>query len=106
MSDSILIILAIIAIVPPTIASIAALIQSRKNNALMKANTITTNETSVKTDILVKKTDKIHDLTNSNLAGVKKDLKAALKEIANLNAIMISHLTKEKKLHNSKSRRG
>ncbi len=62
------VIVAFFAVVPPTIAALAAFAQSWRNG---------------------KKSDEIHVLVNSNMAAVKAELAAAKIEIADLRSIIV-----------------
>lgn len=78
MSDQIVttLIVAFFASLPPTIAAFAALIVSRSNGH--------------KADAIVKSTDQIHTLANSNLAQVSNDLKVATSKIEALERLVTS----------------
>lgn len=68
------IILALIATVPPTLMALAALVVSLKN--------------SRKSDVIIEKSDVIHELTNSNLTSVKEALITANVKIDKLENIL------------------
>lgn len=90
MTDTTLVTIAIAAIaaLPPTITAFAAFRQGQRNEKKTDDNTALTAETKQKTDDLVRKTDEIHTLTNSNLETVKKELVAANVRIAELQTII------------------
>lgn len=83
MSDAtiIAIVTALVAAIPPTIMALAALRVSQKN-------TVIAEDTNHKAEVLVEQTEKIHDLTNSNLTAVKADLVAATEQIKDLQALV------------------
>lgn len=76
--------LALIAIIPTTLASILGfltLMQSKQNTQLAAEN-------NNKTDQVVKKTDEIHILTNSNLTTVTNALQVANEKISGLEKLV------------------
>ncbi len=68
MTDNTTIIIAGFVALPPTIAAVAAFWQGKKS--------------SEKATVIIEKTEQIHDLTNSNLTAIKKQLAAADERIA------------------------
>lgn len=82
------IVAAVLAALPPTIAALAALRQGKQNAAKVAVNTQLTEDTGHKTDNLIKKTDEIHELTNSNLTSVKSDLAMANQRIKELQLLV------------------
>ncbi len=66
------VVIAAIAVVPPTLMALASFVQSWRNG---------------------KKSDEIHVLVNSNMAAVKAELAAAKLEIADLRSIIVKRET-------------
>lgn len=71
----------VIAALPPTIAALAALRQGQRNEAKADAGAIKTAE-------LVKKTDEIHVLANSNLQKVTAALEVANQKIEGFEKLL------------------
>ena len=84
-SPSLLIILAIIAVIAPTITALAAWRQARVNTRL-------TAGTRAVADSLTQKADEIHVLVNSNLSKAIADLHLANQRIAGLESLLRTHL--------------
>lgn len=97
MSDATIdkLVFAVLAAIPPTIASLAALRQSRKNSKKVDLNTAITASTNRLAEDLEKKTEHVIDLTNSNLTAVKADLASANQQIKELQSL-VAKLAKEK----------
>lgn len=81
--------LAIITAIPPTLLALAAFLSSLHNNkkAIIRS-AVTDAKIENKGDILVKKADEIHELTNSNLTKVKTELALALGRIDMLEQLL------------------
>lgn len=73
MTDTV--VLAIIGIIAPTVASVGAVMVSLRNGT--------------KTDTVIAKTELVHTLVNSNLTAVKDALSAALERIKKLEDLLI-----------------
>lgn len=89
------IVAALIAGVPPTLAAIAAYKQSMAALIAAQKNTEVSEKISTKTEVLVGKVEEVHTVVNSNLAGVKAELAAAVARIENLIAT-VSELKTER----------
>jgi hypothetical protein len=80
-SDLTVIFAAAIAAVPPTLLGVATLWQAITNAASARV-------TDGKTDAIIRRTDEIHTLTNSNLAEVTKTLQVANEKISGLEKLL------------------
>jgi hypothetical protein len=72
--------LALISSIPPTLAGLAALIVGIRNSR----------KSSAENSLIIKKSDEIHTLTNSNLTSVKAELVAASERIKALESLVTS----------------
>lgn len=80
----------IIAVVPPTIAALAALKQGKENGVKADAAKTAADLASTKADQLAAQTQEIHEMTNGNLSAVTDNLAAANARIADLHAIIVA----------------
>ena len=74
-------------------AAIASLVTLRKTTVIgskQDENTIHLDDVEKKTDIVIGKADKIHELTNSNLSGVTSALAVATEKIQGLEQLIDS----------------
>ena len=92
MTDTTIIIVNLIAAAPSTLFALGALLRGRQNGADIERARLDLSyqqaTTNTKTDALIKKTDEIHVLTNSNLTAIKADLAIALQRIVVLEAAL------------------
>lgn len=79
---------AIITGIPPTLVALAAYRQGVRNEVKAKENT----------QAVLVETDKIHELTNSNLTKVKSDLMAATSQIEELQTLVATLVEQKKAL--------
>lgn len=92
MTDSTIIIVNVLTALPPTLFALGALLRGNRNSADIERSRLDLGyqqaTTNTKTDALIKKTDEIHILTNSNLTAIKADLAIALQRIVVLEAAL------------------
>lgn len=81
-------VVAVMAALPPTIAALAAFMQSRAAVEQAKIATAVGASTAQKTDGLIGQVQQVHTLTNSNLSAVKAELAIATQQITSLLAIV------------------
>jgi len=88
------IVYAVIAALPPTIASLAVLRQGKRAAITNLAQALKledkVDDNTAKTETVNKKADVIHDLTNSNLTAIKTELSEAKTRIEKLENLVLT----------------